>query len=90
MNDDLETKQALPFTGERFVPEKEGNIMLEHLHRYQMAAELVADKDVLDIASGEGFGSEMLAASARKVTGADIDPGSVAHANERYGHDRFT
>lgn len=87
MNDAPPKKNELPFTGERFVPEKEGNIQLEHVHRYQMAAELVAGKDVLDIASGEGFGSEILAATARHVTGADIDADSVAHANKRYGHE---
>lgn len=82
------SKEAkLSFTGERFVPEKEGNIRLEHLHRYLLAAELVSGKKVLDVASGEGFGSEILAATAEHVTGVDIDPESVAHANQRYGND---
>lgn len=80
----------LLFTGERFVPEKEGNILLEHLHRYQVAAELVSGKDVLDIASGEGFGSALMADQARRVTGVDIDAKSVKHAQNRYGNDKLS
>lgn len=62
----------MEYTGERFVPEQQGNIELEHLHRYLCAAELSAQKDVLDIASGEGYGSSILARVARSVIGVDI------------------
>lgn len=48
---------ALNFIGERYVPEIKGNIHLEHMHRYLLAHPLTHGKDVLDIASGEGFGS---------------------------------
>ena len=39
---------------------------------------------VLDVACGEGYGSHLLATSARAVEGVDIDSGTVSHATERY------
>ena len=74
----------LPFTGERYVPELRGTIALEHLHRYAYACQFVEDKVVLDIACGEGYGSEMLARTAQKVYGVDIDKVTVAHAKHKY------
>ncbi|WP_445514596.1 glycosyltransferase [Stenotrophomonas sp. 3(2025)] len=74
----------IEFTGERFVPTEHGVIRQEHLHRYAWCLPLVAGKDVLDVASGEGYGSAMLAGVARSVRGVDISPDAVAHAAERY------
>ncbi|UNZ53652.1 glycosyltransferase [Agrobacterium tumefaciens] len=78
MSDDLD------FTGERYVPAIGGNIYLEHMHRYHLAKNFVANKDVLDIASGEGFGSALLAQKARSVVGVDISDEAVLHAQEKY------
>lgn len=78
MRDDLE------FTGERYVPGVGGCIFLEHMHRYRMALPYVAGRDVLDIASGEGFGSDLLATAARRVTGVDLSETAVDHARRRY------
>lgn len=80
----------LPFTGERYVPGITGNIFLEHLHRYVLAARIVAGKDVLDIGSGEGFGSSILAEAARSVIGVDISEDAVAHAQLKYGSPRLS
>jgi glycosyltransferase involved in cell wall biosynthesis/SAM-dependent methyltransferase len=74
----------MKFTGERFLPEVHGNIELEHLHRYLLASKIVLGKDVLDIASGEGYGSAMLARLAHRVTGVDISEEAVAHARNKY------
>lgn len=74
----------MEFTGERFVPETHGEIELEHLHRYLLACEVVAGKAVLDIASGEGYGSAMMARTAASVVGVDISVEAVEHANARY------
>jgi GT2 family glycosyltransferase/ubiquinone/menaquinone biosynthesis C-methylase UbiE len=74
----------LPWTGERFVPQLRGSIALEHLHRYAMASEFVQEKHVLDVACGEGYGSDMLARTAASVIGVDIDEVSVAHAQKKY------
>ena len=75
---------ALAFTGERYVPEVGGTIEMEHLHRYLLAKQVVAGKEVLDMASGEGYGSAMLAQSARKVTGVDISQEAISHAQMKY------
>jgi len=75
---------SLIFTGERFVPEVHGNIELEHLHRYLLACKAVAGKTVLDIASGEGYGSSMLAQTAHKVIGVDVSQEAVSHAQAKY------
>ena len=76
--------EVLAFTGERFVPEVHGNLELEHLHRYLQACEIAGGKVVLDIASGEGYGSAMLASRAAKVIGVDISVDAVKHARKRY------
>ena len=76
--------EQMEFTGERFTPGIHGNIELEHLHRYLQAADLATDRVVLDIASGEGYGSAMLADRACKVIGVDISIEAVKYARSRY------
>ncbi|MFU8865992.1 MAG: class I SAM-dependent methyltransferase [Rhodobacterales bacterium] len=60
-------------------------IELEHMHRYRLAALLAEGRDVLDIASGEGYGSAMMAKVARSVIGVDLAEDAVAHAQATYG-----
>ena len=67
-------------TGERYLPEFDGDWTLEHLHRYLLACELAAGKTVLDIACGDGYGSAMMAKHAVEVTGVDIDAPTVERA----------
>ena len=74
----------MEFTGERYVPEVHGNIELEHVHRYLVASEFVSGKRVLDIASGEGYGSAFLAQKAQKVTGVDISSEAIQFSRKRY------
>ncbi|KVH30660.1 glycosyl transferase [Burkholderia cepacia] len=73
------------FTGERYLPGVAGPIQYEHYHRYLFSTAICAGKDVLDIASGEGYGSALLAQAARSVTGVDVDPQAVENAKSRYG-----
>lgn len=78
----------LAFDGERLIPGASGpEIELEHVHRYLFAAELCVGKDVLDIASGDGYGSDILAQRARTVIGVDCDADAVAVARLRYPRD---
>lgn len=77
-------KPSLPFTGERLIPNVSGAIELEHLHRYALASFLATGKTVLDIASGEGYGSNLLARSARTVFGVDIAPEATQAAQAKY------
>jgi SAM-dependent methyltransferase len=84
MTDGSKETGALTFTGERYVPEVGGTIEMEHLHRYLLAKQVVTGKEVLDMASGEGYGSAMLARTAQKVTGVDISQEAVTHAQMKY------
>jgi glycosyltransferase involved in cell wall biosynthesis/SAM-dependent methyltransferase len=73
------------WTGERFIVDRTGEIEFEHHHRYLFATQFCEDRDVLDIASGEGYGSHLLSQVARTVVGVDIDSEVVAHAQHVYG-----
>ncbi len=72
------------WTGERLETFVFNESTIEHLHRYAIACELAAGKAVLDIACGEGYGSNLLAAKAASVTGMDIDSGSIDKAAKKY------
>jgi SAM-dependent methyltransferase len=85
-----ERADALEFTGERFTPECVREIVYEHWHRYAWARSMVRDKDVLDCACGEGYGSHLLADAARSVVGVDVDPRAVEHARRRYSADHLS
>ena len=77
---------------ERYSPEMRGRIAYEHIQRYLFAANFVADKTVLDVACGEGYGSGLLSSRAARVVGLDIDRPAIAAATERYrreGQDEF-
>ena len=75
----------LEWTGERYVPWMDGaEIGYEHLHRYAFATQFVRNKRVLDLASGEGYGSNLLAKTAKQVVGIDIDEQAVRHAANKY------
>lgn len=81
---------SLEFTGERFTPECVREMAYEHWHRYAWAAAVVAGKDVLDAACGEGYGSHLMAAHARSVAGLDIGEEAIAHAREHYQRDNLS
>src|SRR5579859_3951742 len=76
----------IQFTGERYVPTEAGDIRYEHWHRYAWASQGIAGLDVLDVACGEGYGSAIIARTAKTVTGVDISSEAVAHASEQYSN----
>jgi 2-polyprenyl-3-methyl-5-hydroxy-6-metoxy-1,4-benzoquinol methylase len=79
------TGEKMEFTGERYIPSlSDAPISYYHWHRYLYASGFVADKTVLDIACGEGYGSDLLAQTAKKVTGVDIDLPTIEHAEKTY------
>lgn len=79
------TKFQLDSAGERFVPGQNLDATaLEHWHRYALAKNYVKDKDVLDIASGEGYGSHYLSQDARSVIGVDSAQNVVEFARRKY------
>lgn len=77
-------------TGERMLPEKKDQYYYEHIHRYALAAEYSRDKTVLDIASGEGYGSDFLAENAKFVYGIDICDEAINQAKLKYKKKNLT
>ena len=73
-----------PFTGERFLPQCPGEIAYEHWHRYAFARSFAAGNAVLDVASGEGYGTAFLSTVATHVHGVDIDLDTVRLASRKY------
>ena len=76
--------EPLDKTGERLLTDVCDNNVLEHLHRYGVAMEFCRGRRVLDIASGEGYGSNLIATVAESVRGVDISADAVAHARGKY------
>ncbi len=72
---------------ERMVPEfhKGHSIYGEHFIRYEATQEIVSGKIVLDIASGSGYGTKMIARSAKKVFGVDVSAESIEYAKQHFG-----
>lgn len=80
----------LNFTGERVVPGAvEPDLWNEHVSRYHFAASLAAEKTVLDVGCGSGYGTELLAASARTAIACDISPEAVQYAALKTSEGKF-
>ena len=81
--------KSLEDTGERMIPAYHKTHMVygEHIVRYSSILECVKGKKVLDIASGSGYGTALLASSASHVTGVDIDKGAIKYAKANYSLD---
>lgn len=77
-------KKGRESTGERLEFNSFSDVTIEHLHRYAIALEFVKGKRVLDIASGEGYGTFLLSKIATSVIGVDIDLESIELANDKY------
>lgn len=77
-------------TGERLEFYDFSDVTVEHLHRYAIANDFVKNKIVLDIASGEGYGSYILSKKALKVIGVDIDKETVLDAQKKYLNDNLS
>jgi SAM-dependent methyltransferase len=76
----------LPLTGERTLPDvpAENYWYRRHLAVYEWIAARVAGRRVVDMACGEGYGSDLLAAKAASVVGVDANPEAHEHARLRY------
>lgn len=72
------------WTGERLETFIYSRDTIDHLHRYGLASAFIDNKIVLDIASGEGYGSNLLSEKAKFVYGVDIDSDTIKKAKEKY------
>lgn len=60
-------------------------VLADHLARYEFVKDFVKDKIVLDIACGEGYGSDMLKkAGAKEIYGVDNDRSIIERAKQKY------
>jgi len=76
----------LELTGERTLPDvpAENYWYRRHLAVYEWIAARVAGGVVLDMACGEGYGSDVLSRNASRVVGVDGNPEAHEHAKLRY------
>jgi len=76
----------LRLTGERTLPDvpEENYWYRRHLAVYEWIGARVVGQRVVDLACGEGYGSEVLSRSARSVIGVDANPEAHEHARLRY------
>jgi 2-polyprenyl-3-methyl-5-hydroxy-6-metoxy-1,4-benzoquinol methylase len=76
----------LELTGERTLPDvpEENYWFQRHLAVYEWIGARVIGKRVIDMACGEGYGSEVLSRSAASVLGLDANPEAHEHARLRY------
>jgi SAM-dependent methyltransferase len=76
----------LELTGERTLPDVplENYWYRRHLAVYEWIGARVTGLRVLDMACGEGYGSEVLSRSAARVVGVDPNPEAYEHARLRY------
>lgn len=76
----------LALTGERTLPDvpEENYWYRRHLVVYQWIAARVGGQRAIDMACGEGYGSDVLAGSAMSVVGVDANPEAHEHARMRY------
>jgi SAM-dependent methyltransferase len=76
----------LELTGERTLPDvpAENYWFRRHLAVYEWIAARVHGLRVIDMACGEGYGSDVLAHAAAEVVGVDANPEAHEHARLRY------
>ncbi|MEN2489816.1 class I SAM-dependent methyltransferase [Flavobacterium sp. B11] len=72
------------WTGERLETFIQTRDSIEHLHRYAIVSDYITGKVVLDIACGEGYGSNLMAKNASFVYGVDIDVDTIDKAKSKY------
>ena len=76
----------LELTGERTLPDvpEENYWYRRHLVVYEWIAARTVGRRVVDMACGEGYGSEVLSRGAAAVVGVDANPEAHEHARLRY------
>jgi ubiquinone/menaquinone biosynthesis C-methylase UbiE len=78
------------WTGERLETFVSNESTVEHLHRYGVVMPFIRNKTVLDIACGEGYGSNLISTDALKVIAVDIDPDTIEKAQKKYNAPNLT
>src|SRR3989344_3026164 len=83
-------------TQERIIPENFDSyeaylLYLRHLFAYEFAKNVI-DKNsfVLDIGTGEGYGTKLLSKNIKKIVGIDVDKNTIKHASNKYASENCT
>lgn len=77
--------------GERIIPgdfksRDEYVLYLRHLFAYEFAKGIINENNkVLEVGSGEGYGTNLLSKKVSEITGLDVSDVIIEHANNRYG-----
>src|SRR4051794_32070424 len=76
----------LALDGERTLPDvpEENYWFQRHVAVYEWVAAQVPGRRVIDMATGEGYGADLLAARAASVVGVEANPDAFEHARLRY------
>jgi SAM-dependent methyltransferase len=90
--DQPEGVPPLELTGERTLPDvpEENYWYQRHVAVYEWIAERVAGLRVVDLACGEGYGSDLLARTAADVIGVDANPEAFEHARAKYARENLS
>jgi hypothetical protein len=80
----ISPNEPLELAGEHYIGAAAEEVRHEHYHRYFFALQFCDKKEVLDVGSGEGYGSALLGMVAQQVFGVDPSPEAVARASRNY------
>lgn len=82
-------KTAERIAPERFDTREEYLLYLRHAYAYEYAKSRIKSTDeVIEVGSGEGYGTNLLSGAAARVVGLDIDKATVEHASKKYASDK--
>jgi len=78
------------YDGERYIQAIDGDFGIERLHRYHLAKDAVRDKDILDLGSGDGAGTALLAEICRSAVGVEASDEAVLCARAKYNAENIS
>jgi len=82
-------KTAERIDPERFDTREEYLLYLRHSFAYEYAKSRIRPTDeVIEVGSGEGYGTSLLSQAAARVVGLDIDKATVEHASQKYASNK--
>lgn len=79
-------EHELENTGERFLPGvgNAAEMSYDHIARYRLVERYIADKVMIDMGCGAGYGSNSLSRLAKSIRGVDLSDEAINHAKRRY------
>jgi SAM-dependent methyltransferase len=81
VNNDLDREMA-----ERMVPgSNQSFYMIQHVARYLWAMDIVRGREVVDLGSGDGYGTYLLSWVAKRSVGVDVDLSLLESSAKKYG-----